>query len=237
MNTLKRLVKEEKAAIVLEYSIVLPLTFLVLFGVMLIGFILHQQACVESAAKRGAIYAARIISDPQYAISTAQTNANNTTDILDHGDISVYNFSKLDSIQPYRYFSSEMALTAGKVKAEVKRIVDSTSTGLRDYDEDNISYNQENKLFFQKVTVEVKDVYDLPDLLTMFGLPDTYDIDSQAIMVVNDPDDFIRNTDYAVDLMLDVYNKTGLSSLGDKVSNNISSTFNKISDFIGDIFN
>ena len=58
--------KEKGAATLVEYAIVLPVVFAIVFMLLFVGFTMHQKAVMEAATQRSAIYVARTITDPSY---------------------------------------------------------------------------------------------------------------------------------------------------------------------------
>ena len=64
-NFIKKL-KSEEANSMVENVIILPLIFIILYAIILTCFIIHDRATLDGAAKRGALYAAHCISDPNY---------------------------------------------------------------------------------------------------------------------------------------------------------------------------
>ena len=58
--------KEKGAATLIEYAIVLPIVFAIVFMLIFVGFTMHQKAVMEAATQRSAIYVARTITDPSY---------------------------------------------------------------------------------------------------------------------------------------------------------------------------
>ena len=215
-------IKEEKAAIILESTIVLPLVFVVLFAMIFMGFILHEQSTIDGAAKRGSIYAARLISDPQYSkvIAGAVSGASDP-DAVDLFKAE-YGFSSLAPIKPYRYFSNSKGEMESLVTAEVKRIIDKSNTGLHKIDIDNIDYFQENKVIYQKVAIEITSTYKLPNVFAAFNLPTEFELKTRSAMTVNDPDEFIRNADFAVDLVSEVIRLVGETDVGKSISEKLT---------------
>ena len=65
---IKYKIKEDKANAVVENIVVLPIILMVLMLIIIMCFIMHDKSTVEGAAKRGAIYAAHCISNPNYAL-------------------------------------------------------------------------------------------------------------------------------------------------------------------------
>ena len=225
MNKLIAKLKNEEANSMVENVIILPLIFIIIYAMILTCFIVHDRSTVEAAAKRGAIYAAHCISDPNYSTILEKSGSSKGTldtniDISDGtSEFSFIGMGK--NIQPYRYLTSSSTHIQGKVTTEVENIVNNTRIPWRTLNVDDIQFTCANKLYYQDVTVTVKADYPIPKFFGAFGMDTEYEYSVSAKMTVNDPDEFIRNADMVVDLITDVDNATG---------NHISNALEKISD-------
>ena len=188
-------------------------------------FIVHDRSTVEAAAKRGAIYAAHCISDPNYSTILEKSGSDRgtlDTSINVSDGTSEFSFTGMGkNIQPYRYLTSSSTHISGKVTTEVEKIVNNTRIPWRSLEVDDVQFNCVNKLYYQDVTVSIKADYPIPKFFSAFGIDTEYEYSVSAKMTVNDPDEFIRNADMVVDLITDIDNKT---------SNHISDALKKISD-------
>lgn len=202
--------KKESGNSIVENVIILPLIFIVICGLISMCFLLHDKATLEAAARRGALYAAHCISDPNYA-SILQQSGNEAGSL----DISVANnadfrFSGLGkNIHPYRYLQKKTEGLDRLVEAETGRIVEKTRLPISTIHVVKITCDQVNKVYYQDVAVTIQASYPLPYLMRIIGLPDSYDYTITARMAVNDPDEFIRNADLAVDIIEMVDDATG----------------------------
>lgn len=224
------ILKKEDANSLVENVIILPLIFIIIYGMIMTCFVVHDRSTVESAAKRGAIYASHCISDPNY--SKIMENSGNEKGSLDTSinlkeknvEFSFTNLGK--NIQPYRYLTGSSTRINSTVVDEVRNIVDNTRIPWRSLDVNDVEFNCGNKLLYQDVTVSISADYPIPKFFGAFGFDTEYKYDVKAKMTVNDPDEFIRNADMAVDLITAVDDATGnhiskaldkLSELGTKI--------------------
>lgn len=218
-------IKNEEANTFVENVIILPLIFIIIYAMILTCFIVHDRSTLEAAAKRGAIYAAHCISDPNYsAILERSGSEKGTLDTsIDTSDGNAsFSFTGLGkNIQPYRYLTSSSSNIQGKVVTEVENIVNKTRIQWRELEVDDIQYKSVNKIYYQDVTVTLKADYPIPKFFEAFGLDTAYKYTVTAKMTVNDPDEFIRNADMVVDLITDIDEATG---------NHVSNFIDKISD-------
>lgn len=138
MKNLIERIKSEDANALIENVIVLPLIFIVIYALILMCFIIHDRSTVESAAKRGAIYAAHCISDPNYESilrsSSSEIGALDTSINATVGDGSEkYSFAGIKkNIHPYRYLFGGGTKIDEQVNREVREIIDKTRIKWRD---------------------------------------------------------------------------------------------------------
>lgn len=233
-NKIKILISKNKGNVIFEAVIILPIVFIVIFALFLLGFRLHEQTTLDGAAKRGVIYASKIIADPQYRTVTSASSVDGK-DIVDlnseNGD-----FTKMDDIQPYRYFSWNIDDEKNAVENYVSDVIKKSNIGWDDIENVKITYDQKNYVIYQEVSLKITASYELPAIFGNFGLPTHYDIESRAVMAVNDPDEFIRNADLARDIVDNVLVATGADKKIDSVKEKVSSVFGKIIEYKNKLF-
>ena len=186
MKNLIERIKSEDANALIENVIVLPLIFIVIYALILMCFIIHDRSTVESAAKRGAIYAAHCISDPNYESilrsSSSEIGALDTSINATVGDGSEkYSFAGIKkNIHPYRYLFGGGTKIDEQVNREVREIIDKTRIKWRDLKVDDVKYKCVNKVLYQDVTVTVKAEYPLLSFFGKFGMDIKYEYEATA---------------------------------------------------------
>ena len=218
-------IKDESAGVMVENVIVLPLVFVVIIFMIMSAFLVHDRVTIETAARRGATYAAHCIADPNYATLVGQSGE------LDFAkSVESISFSSVgDNIKAYRYLTGG-ASVQDVVEAEVKKIVDKTRINWIPQDNITVTCSQENKIIYQDVCVKVTATYHLPGWIDWFGLESEYKVETAAKIAAVDPDEFIRNVDLVVDLITAVDDATG-GHIG-KALDSISSMASKLMDWI-----
>ena len=216
---IKNQIKDDRANAVVENVIVLPIVLITIILLIVMCFVVHDRSTVEGAAKRGAIYAAHCISNPNYAEILSQSN--NSAGSLDvsvtNGAFTFTGISK--KINAYRYLKSSTSGLKGKVEKEVMAIVENTRIPWRNIDIVSVNFEQNNKVYYQDVKVTINVSYPISPVFAVVGMDSLYKYSVSAIMTVNDPDEFIRNADLIVDMIVEIDKRTGnkLSSIGDKI--------------------
>lgn len=217
MCHLWRKLKEEAAGAMVENVIVLPLVFVVIMFMIVSAFLLHDRTTIESAARRGATYAAHCVSDPNYATLVGQSGE---LDIPQDKDMSALPFASIGkNIKAYRYVIGGNNVES-IVRSEVLKIVANTRINWIPQDSITVTCDQKNKILYQDITVTVKATYQLPEWFGLFGLTTEYTMETTAKVAATEPDEFIRNADMAVDLITEVDNALfggGIQSTLDKI--------------------
>ena len=209
-------IKEEKANSFVENVIVLPIVLFVIFALIVTCFIVHDKCTIEGAAKRGAIYAAHCVSDPNYN-GILETSGNvkgeldMSIDVSNADAVKNLNFSGIgSSIHPYRYiFNSDASTIEANTESLVQEIIKKTKFPWRDPHTDSVDCTIKSYVIYQDISVDVKGTIPIPQLFKVIGLEENFKYDISAKMTVNDPDEFIRNSDMVVDTIIDIDNKTG----------------------------
>lgn len=203
MRYLWNRIKDESAGAMVENVIVLPIVFIVLISIIVTAFLIHDRATMEAAAKRGAIYAANCISNPNYATIVGQTGD------LDVAKDAEFQFSSVGrNVNAYRAFNGG-ADVSGVVVQKVTKIVEKTRITWLPQEAVKISCNQKNMFLYQDVEVVITASYKVPEIFAMFGLDTEFNYKATAKTRTNDPDEFIRNADLIVDIITDIDNMTG----------------------------
>ena len=228
-------VKKENANSLVENVIILPFIFLTIYFMIMTAFILHDRATLDAAAKRGTIYAARCISDPNYEkilIGAGHQAGELDTSITDIPKESFKNVG--NNIHPYRYLKLDSSEIKNTTTAEVSNIIQKTKIPWREIQTEDIVVDIDNKVIYQKVTVDITARYPLPQIFGIFGFPTEFEYTVSATTAVNDPDEFIRNVDLVIDTFVQIDQKTGgkISNVTDRITDTISNMANKIKDFL-----
>ena len=203
---MKRLLQNcDGAASIVEYSIVLPLCFLVIAFIFLLGFYLNQKAVIESAGQRSLILAMKMFNDPSadkvydfnYGIEQGQSGVGQSS----------YDFSSMTR-DPYRYWTN---YRAGEIDAKVKSFVTEAVASSQIHmvskwaSTPEAEYTPSGGLLGNNITVTVKQQYTLVPIvfLNLLGIDKTTIVSTSRMNVINQTE-FIRNTNFACDLIVEM---------------------------------
>lgn len=231
MRKLTGYLTNEKGNSLVENIIVLPLVFIIIIAMILFSFVMHDRATLEGAAIRGTIFAAHMISDPNYIDILSSSGA-------EYGQLDT-NLEKTDQISfaaygtnyhTYSIFGKNTNSVKTQTQQMIKKTIDNTRIPWREIDIDSIKVEDQNNFFFHNVKVTISATYPLPDLFGNLGLPTELKYDVEATAAVNDADDFIRNADLVVDIIVRIDQATGnhISEAAKKIEQLAS----KLTDFL-----
>lgn len=218
----------------LEAVIILPCVLVCVFALVFAALWLGEAAVIEGAVRRGAVYAARLISDPQYETVTAYA-ASGGADQPDFG-AGTYVFNKKASIKPYRYLLPADGDISDKVEAYVTSIIENTKIGVTGAELEEVTCTQKNMILYQQVTIKAETSYSLPGVFEAVGLGALLKLEAEAVSAVTDPDEFIRNVDFAAEIIFDIVEKTGIKDKIEEYAESISGVFDKILGFKDKLF-
>lgn len=230
-------IQDENANAVVENVVVLPIVFIIIYAIIVTAFVVHDRSALQAAAERGAIYASNCISNPNYDI--IERNIGREQGSLDiEQDVSIGNtaFNGLGrNIHPYRYLRAKTPGLEGKTKSEVEGILDRTMIPWRrrSITNEKIKVSQENYFIYQEIDVKIEAGYPIPKYFERVGLDSSFHYVAEARRSVNDPDEFIRNTDLCVDVIRMVDERTGgkITGVVDKVKDKFESLSTKLTEW------
>lgn len=215
--------KEENAGAMVENVIVLPFVFIVLYFMIMTAFMVHDMCAIEAAAQRGIVYGSHCISECNYKKIAGQdgeldVSSSKTFDFSDYN--SVINVFKGNNVED-------------PVEKEVKAILKKTRLPWKKDDSVTVDCKQENHFFYQELCVTIEAGYDAPKLFEAFGLETAFEYSATASTRTTNPDEFIRNCDLVVDIIVEIDNKL-LGGKGQKAIDKIAQIGEKVKNFFSE---
>lgn len=235
---IKRLYKNKKGSFTIEAAVVVPTVLLCLIALIYICLLMYQQVYLQSvantAAERGAANWSNASMD-MYIGRIKESDFKNVSlywrlvDILPLGKASE---AKKSRVEDYVKYSLKQYSLFGK-GLDDKEIINSR--------EGKLSVNCDicDYIIYKKVLVSVAEEYNIPlggSLLKAFGFSSGFTLKADAEAVVNEPAEFIRNTDFVVDTIREYDQKGGgtLTETWNKVNGTFSNLSGKLKDFLGE---
>lgn len=203
-------IKNEKGMLIVEATIVFPVTFLVIFLLLVLGNAYFQKCRVEYFADSIAVQGASYCSDT----------------ILK--EVEQGNIPELDQmdIKPYRYFLGGMSDVVSEMNSSTDTKVRKLSTGLFSGMKPanpviDVKFN--NMYIYSTFSVDIK--YDVVMPVRLLFQKDNFRIGfhTRADVPVSDTVEFMRNVDMADDYL----EKTGLKDKITEVINKAKEWFNR----------
>lgn len=223
VKSCKRLIKDNRGSYTVEASIIVPAVILTMFALILISEFLYQKSCIQTIADKTAQRGAEIWN------ASSKDMIYGQIDLKDMEDVNLYwriwgmdnsVGKKSSKIQGYAgYLMKEVSILGEPVNLEI------TADMVEDY------------IVYKKIRVNVEAEYKNPflSLLKIFGVGDKITIKAHSDAVINEPVEFIRTTDFASDVVIEIDNKV-FEGKGSEVVKDVregfSNIFTKLKDFL-----
>jgi len=208
---------KNRGSITVEASLVFPLVVLIVFGVMYISMLLYQQSYAQAVADSAACYGAAAFNNSGRDIETCG---------LLQKDLS------RDGIY-WRLYDSKKRQKQDKTGGYVDRHLDEYNilNGIQ-----SVDVEIQDMVVYKKLRVNIECRHRIPigRLLKLVGMSEYYTIHTEAEAVLNDQAEFIRNTDFIIDLEKELENgNPEVKKLGDNVRGIIKKIQGKAIDIFG----
>lgn len=207
--------KNNRGSVTLEASIIAPITILCVIALIYMAAILYQKACLQKEADLAVERAAAVWSNSKRDINTGALSISGLEgDELYSRLFDQHKHEKLDRLK------SSIDLKRSVLKGD-----EYITAGVVDY------------VVYKKLIVTVEGEYKIPGgkLLGIFGIGDKFTVEARSEAVINDPAEFIRNTDLVIDTVREIKREfPQLGEAGDKLREIMNSINGRISDFFND---
>lgn len=237
MKKLKKFMKNDRgAAQMIEAAIFYPIVFLLIVVLIYIGLYILQSMSVASYAQKIAMLSAREVAHPFYInevggdyddnTKSSASNFNKANTELTDDAIDSISFEKnpenIRKTRAYRYWKPNpiKGYTEGYEKSLLDIIGSASIINSTSRDKVHVEITSKNYFITQYIIVKVdQEIIDFP-VLDFFGI-ESPTVSATAMSSVNDVDEFVRNSDFAVDTVASVAKKLGIdpSKLKEKISN------------------
>ena len=190
---MKKLSKEEKGLAVVEATILLPFCMVMILALFYAAIFMCQKANLQANVENTLLYYKNVHSDNYVEASSHmsyKSGAGTTEAVGSSYGKPVYRF-------PYRFLFM-------KFDREGFRSFFRSMCGHMFFDDGSevsldVDYN--NYVIYKTITATARQTVRPAVSLAMIGLPDSMEITVSGTVVVTDGDDFIRNTDFVVDIV------------------------------------
>jgi hypothetical protein len=197
---------------------------------------MYQQVYLQSVANTAAERGAAAWSNPSKDMFIEQIKTSDMknaslywrlTEIL---PVSKASETKKTKVEEYVKYSLKQYSLLGK-RFDNKEVIKS------DISETVVSCEIKDYIIYKKLVVDVTEKYTIPigsSLLRPFGFSGQYPIRVKAEAVINEPSEFIRNTDFVVGTIREYDTKSGgnLTEIWNKINGSFSGLSDKLKDFL-----
>lgn len=215
MNPLK--MRWQKGGVVVEAAIVVPIVILSLTAVIYIALVLYQRAYLQFLADKMVKQAVLMWNNSARDLETGRLDLQGMDGISLYRRI--FDREKGDKIRKILEYADKNSGRGNILKGRGIKI----QVELLDY------------IVYKKLVVTVEDSYHIPvgKLLNIFGMGERLSIRVSSEAVLDEPAEFIRNTDFILDLKRELEHKNpGIRDMAEKTR----SVMDKIKGWLGDLF-
>lgn len=197
-----RLLKDERGSFTVEASLIFPIIFLCIIAVIYICILLYQMVLIQTAADVSAERGAATWSNPEKKISSGMIEKSG----INAGGL----YWRLFDIHKEK----KKSRLGNYLESHIGRY-DILKGSYKVSEPDIIDY-----VVYKKLSLDIEGEYDIPagTLLKAFGFRDCILLKVHSEAVINEPVEFIRNTDFIMDVEKEAEQKSeGAKKLGDSV--------------------
>jgi hypothetical protein len=209
--------RQNKGSITVEASLIVPFVIISILAVIYMGLLLYQRAQVQSAADMAAEAGAAVWASGVSEIDTGKPKPDSFEEIKLYRRIFDNDIEeRLASIESF-------ALSTASRNELLHPIVTDSTAVIKDY------------AVCRKLEITVVKYYHIPlgNLLKIFGGSGAVEIRVKALSSIDEPVEFIRTTDFILDLEKKLENNNpSVRNLGDKTRNEMSEIKGKLENFL-----
>ncbi len=222
----KRILESNRGSLTVEATIVIPVVIFTLIALILIGEFLYQQSYIQSVADRTVCRGAEVWNNPSKDMIMGYISKDKMKDVCLYWRI------------PFLESSKARNTKQSKIEEYTKYLMSRVSILDKPDSLDVTARMETDYIIYKKIRVTVEAEYKNPfaPVLRVFGLKDTITIRVHSEAVVNEPVEFIRTTDFALDVVKEIDNgvfKGKGSEVVTDVRKGIGNIFEKIQDVAG----
>jgi hypothetical protein len=199
---------EEKGLAIVEATLLLPFCMIMVIALYYVAIFMCQKANLQANLQNALIYYKNVESDTYVEASEnmAYTTSNGTVSAVGGS------YGETEYLFPYRFFG---------MKFQENRFVVffRSMCGYMFFDTGSnvdVTAHVMNYVVYKEITATATQTVKPAISLSMVGAPDEMIISCTSSVVISDADDFIRNTDFVIDVVEDTKIGEVASSLVDK---------------------
>ncbi|MDE6925577.1 MAG: hypothetical protein K2O97_04085 [Acetatifactor sp.] len=203
---MRRFGKSEQGTAMVEATLMLPFCMIMIVGVLYAALYLCQKANIQSDLETALLYYKAAESDTYVEAKTQMEYDGNGLEAVGS------NYGTVRYLNPYRFFF--MKFKEGDYRSFFRSICGHMffDTG----DNVSITAQRHNYVFYKTIEATATQTVKPPVNLSWVGGPEKMIIEVTGEIVINDGDDFIRNVDFAIDMLADTEMGRFVQGIGQK---------------------
>lgn len=203
---MRRFGKSEQGTAMVEATLMLPFCMIMIVGVLYAALYLCQKANIQSDLETALLYYKAAESDTYVEAKTQMEYDGNGLEAVGS------NYGTARYLNPYRFFF--MKFKEGDYRSFFRSICGHMffDTG----DNVSITAQRHNYVFYKTIEATATQTVKPPVNLSWVGGPEKMIIEVTGEIVINDGDDFIRNVDFAIDMLADTEMGRFVQGIGQK---------------------
>lgn len=217
----KFLKNENGEAVIVEATLVLPFCIIMVIALYYAAIFLCQKANLQANVENSLIYYKNTVTDTYVQASDNMAYASSK------GTVSAVGSSMRNVTyeQPYRFLGMKFD------KAKFASFFHSMAGYMFFDDGTNIEITSsvKNYVIYKEITATAKQTVQPAIKLSVVGGSDSLDIVCTSSVVISDGDEFIRNTDFAIDLV----KETKVGEMAGQMVDKVAGFYNKFKEKFG----
>lgn len=185
--------KSEQGTAMVEATLMLPFCMIMIVGVLYAALYLCQKANIQSNLETALLYYKAAESDTYVESKSQMEYSGNGLEAVGS------NFGEIRYLNPYRFFF--MDFKESDYKSFFKSICGHMFFDMGE--NVSITARKHNYVFYKSIEATATQTVKPPIDLSWVGGPKEMKIEVTGEIVINDGDDFIRNVDFAIDMLAD----------------------------------
>jgi hypothetical protein len=203
MVALREFIKDTNGDAVVEAAVVFPIIILIFAALVLLAIYLPVQAALQRAT--------------QYAATAIATEKSDTWLFYEEEDMSFLWESKKNNLKNVYVALFSSGAAAADNGEDIVTGIEGKSLSFK-AGELTVNSYVANMLIYKEVVVTAKREFKVPVNLSFIRFPETIVITATSSAVVQNGDEFVRNTDLAVDFAKYIMEKFHLTNIKDSIS-------------------
>lgn len=209
----------ERGAMFVEASFVFPIMILIIIAMYYASIMTYERAALQSGVESTALLYKNSYTDDYIDMATNVTGSKEN-DMVSYSDLTTKKDVTFNNPYDCIFMSND-----DTVEQTLKNGLFKSITGYLFWGNTlDISVSHENYIIYRKVTVTATETVKLPLDFSIIGLPNEYNISATATAMVNNTDEFMRDTD----LVMNAVKQTKLWAQISKFGQKISDLYNKL---------